>query len=164
MRQKVLNNSDLLLFSSTLFPAKFRRVGLKHKAVVGIGGNIGDSVKVFERVVRYLQKSKLLHIIQTAPLLKNPPFGFIDQPDFINSVVVIETNLSPTALLKYLLWVEKRFGRVRLFENGPRVLDLDIIFYDNLKLKTKRLTVPHPHFLNRDFVMLPMSFLKGISI
>jgi len=164
MMQEVSNNSDLLLFSSTLFPASFRRVGLNHKAVVGIGGNVGDSVKIFERVVRYLQKSKLLHIIETAPLLKNPPFGFVNQPDFINSVIVIETDLSPTALLKYLLWVEKRFGRVRLFKNGPRTLDFDIIFYDNLKIKTKRLTVPHPYFLNRESVMIPMSFLKGFSL
>ena len=164
MRQEVSNNPDLLLFTSNLFPVSFKRVGLKHCAVVGMGGNVGDSVKIFERVVRYLQKSKRLHIIETAPLLKNPPFGFVNQPDFINSVIVIETDMSAATLLKYLLWVEKRFGRVRLFKNGPRTLDLDIIFYDNLKIKTKRLTVPHPNFLNRESVMIPMSFLKGFSL
>jgi 2-amino-4-hydroxy-6-hydroxymethyldihydropteridine diphosphokinase len=148
------------LFTSKLFPAIFDSVGLKHNATIGIGGNIGNSVLLFEKVVQYLQKGKQVNIIQTAPLLKNPPFGYIEQPDFINSVMEIETNLSPSQLLKYLLWVEKRFGRKRTFKNAPRTLDLDIIFYDKLHLKSMRLTVPHPHFHKRESVMIPLRFLK----
>ncbi|WOE70438.1 2-amino-4-hydroxy-6-hydroxymethyldihydropteridine diphosphokinase [Hydrogenimonas thermophila] len=160
MRLELSNNPNLLLFTSNLFPATFNAIGLKHYAIIGIGGNVGESVLLFERVIRYLQQGKRVNVIQTAPLLKNPPFGFTDQPDFINSVIKIETNLSPFQLLKYLLWVEKRFGRKRTFKNAPRTLDLDIIFYDKLNLRTKRLIVPHPHFHERESVMIPLRFLK----
>jgi len=151
----------MTLFTSRLFPTTFHARGLKHLVVLGIGGNIGDSVSLFERVIRYLRHSKRVNVIQTAPLLKNPPFGFVNQPDFINSVIKIETNLSAFELLKYLLWVEKRFGRKRTFKNAPRTLDLDIIFYDKLHIRTKRLTLPHPHFKSRESVMIPLRFLKG---
>ena len=160
MTQELSNNPNFTLFTSRLFPTTFDAIGLKHRAVVGIGGNVGDSISLFKRVVRYLQKAKCVHVIQTAPLLKNPPFGYLDQPDFINSVIIIETDLSPVQLLKYLLWVEKRFGRKRIFKNAPRTLDLDIIFYDRLYLKTKRLIVPHPHFHERESVIIPLRFLK----
>jgi len=150
----------MTLFTSKLFPATFARLRLKHLSIIGIGGNIGDSVSLFERVICYLQQAKRVHIIQTAPLLKNPPFGFKNQPDFINSVIKLETDLSAFELLKYLLWVEKRFGRKREFKNSPRTLDLDIILYDRLNLKTKRLIVPHPHFSERESVMIPLRFLK----
>jgi len=160
MTQELSNSPNLLLFTSNLFPATFDVIGLKHYAVIGIGGNVGDSVSLFERLIRYLQKGKRINVIQTAPLLKNPPFGFVNQPDFINSVIKIETDLSPFQLLKYLLWVEKRFGRKRTFKNAPRTLDLDIIFYDKLHIKTKRLIVPHPHFHERESVMIPLRFLK----
>ena len=150
----------MTLFTSKLFPATFYTKGLMHVSYIGIGGNIGDSVSVFEKAIRYLQKGKRLNVIQTAPLLKNPPFGFINQSDFINSVIKIETNMSAFELLKYLLWVEKRFGRKRTFKNAPRTLDLDIIFYDELHIRTKRLILPHPHFKSRESVMIPLRFLK----
>jgi len=160
MTLKLSNNPNLLLFTSNLFPATFDAIGLKHYAVIGVGGNVGDSISLFKKVIYYIQQSKRVNVIQTAPLLKNPPFGFTNQPDFINSVIEIETDLSPFQLLKYLLWVEKRFGRKRTFKNAPRTLDLDIIFYDKLHLKTKRLIVPHPHFHERESVMIPLRFLK----
>ena len=150
----------MTLFTSKLFPATFARLGLKHLSIVGIGGNIGDSVLLFEKVICYLQQAKRVHVIQTAPLLKNPPFGFKNQPDFINSVIKIETNLSAFELLRYLLWVEKRFGRKRTFKNAPRTIDLDIIFYDEIRIKTKRLSLPHPHFKSRESVMIPLRLLK----
>jgi len=150
MRFELSNNPNLLLFTSNLFPTTFNVIGLKHYAIIGIGGNVGESVLLFEKVIHYLQQGKRVNVIQTAPLLKNPPFGFTNQPDFINSVIKIETNLSPFQLLKYLLWVEKRFGRKRTFKNAPRTVDLDIIFYDKLHLRTKRLIVPHPHFHERE--------------
>ncbi|WP_457593757.1 2-amino-4-hydroxy-6-hydroxymethyldihydropteridine diphosphokinase [Hydrogenimonas sp.] len=147
------------LFCNRDFPRRFESFGMPHRALIGLGGNIGDVEKRFSRVLRYFVKSGLLNPLRTAPLLKNPPFGFTDQPDFINSLILIETKLDPHGLLRYLLWVERRFGRKRSFPNAPRTLDLDIIFFDNLQLNSRRLTLPHPHFAQRDSVMIPLRCL-----
>ncbi len=141
------------------FPALFDVVGLPHRAIVGIGGNLGDVARRFDRVVDYMRRSAHVRVLATSPLLRNPPFGYLDQPDFLNGVLLVETSLSPWALMDYMLWVEKRFGRRRSFKNAPRTLDLDIIFYDRMRWRSKRLTLPHPHFRERESVMLPMTLL-----
>ncbi len=148
---------------SNRFPGSFSSRKMPHLAIVGVGGNIGDPAARFDRLVDYLRKQRRapVRILRTSPLLKNPPFGYTDQPDFLNGVMEMETKLGPFALIRYLLWVEKRFGRKRSFRNAPRTLDLDIIFYDDLKRRTKRLEVPHPHFHERESVMIPLMLLKG---
>ncbi len=131
-----------------------------HRVLLGIGGNIGDVVRRFEHLFYYFQRSSLLRVIETAPILKNPPFGYTEQGDFYNSLVLIETFLSPKALLRYLLRVEKAFGRKRLFKDGPRTLDIDIIFYANVSMETKALTLPHPGWKERASVLIPLSMMK----
>ncbi len=131
-----------------------------NRALLGIGGNIGDVVRRFEHLFYYLQRSSLLRIIETAPILKNPPFGYTEQGDFYNSLLLIETFLSPKALLRYVLRVEKVFGRKRLFKDGPRTLDIDIIFYENVKMETKDLTLPHPGWKERASVLIPLSMME----
>ena len=132
-----------------------------HNVLLGIGGNIGDVIRRFEHLFYYLKRSSLVHVIETAPILKNPPFGYIDQGDFYNSLIRIETLLTPKALLRYVLRVEKIFGRKRLFKDGPRTLDIDIIFYENVKMETKELTLPHPGWKERASVLIPLSMMKG---
>ena len=131
------------------------------EAILGIGGNIGDVVRRFEHLFIYLNRSSLLHIKETSPILKNPPFGYTDQEDFYNALIRIETDLTPKALLRYILTIEKRFGRKRLFKDGPRTLDIDIIFYENVTMHTEDLTIPHPHWSQRDSVLIPLSYMKG---
>jgi 2-amino-4-hydroxy-6-hydroxymethyldihydropteridine diphosphokinase len=131
-----------------------------HRVLLGIGGNIGDVVRRFEHLFYYFKRSSFLRVIETAPILKNPPFGYTEQGDFYNSLVLIETFLSPKALLRYLLRVEKAFGRKRLFKDGPRTLDIDIIFYENVKMETKALTLPHPGWKERASVLIPLSMMK----
>ncbi len=150
----------LSLLSSKRFPGHFGSGRYRHEAIVGVGGNLGDVVKRFDRVVDYLRRGGLVRVAETSVILKNPPFGYADQPDFFNATMRIETDLSPLKLLRYLLWVEKRFGRRRSFKNAPRTLDLDIIFYDRLRLRTWRLQLPHPHFHTRESVMIPLMFMK----
>ncbi len=133
-----------------------------HDALVGIGGNIGDVPARFERLYRYWQRSCVVRIVETSPILHNPPFGFADQPDFDNAVVHLRTALDPHALLRYLLYVEKRFGRKRSFPNAPRTLDLDLIFYDHCRIESPRLRLPHPHWCERDSVVIPLILLKGM--
>ena len=132
-----------------------------HRVLLGIGGNIGDVVRRFEHLFHYLKRSTLLRVIESAPIVKNPPFGYTEQGDFYNSLLLIETFLSPKALLRYVLRVEKVFGRKRLFKDGPRTLDIDIIFYENVKMETKELTLPHPGWRERESVLIPLSMMKG---
>jgi len=131
-----------------------------HKAIIGIGGNIGDVLRRFERLFWLLRSSPFVDILQSAPILRNPPFGFTQQAHFYNSLLVITTQLTPRELLEYLLRIEKRFGRKRLFKDAPRTLDLDIIFYDDLQISSKRLTIPHPKWMQRESVLIPLKFLK----
>ncbi len=158
--KEVVLNQDLTLFFSPHFPIKkTKKPNFKHIAVVGIGGNIGDVKKRFESVYRYFLKDRRFYILQTSPILKNPPFGYLEQKDFLNAILVLQTSMSANELLKNLLHVEKLQKRDRSFKNAPRSLDLDIIFYDNLNLKTKNLTIPHPHWRDRVSVVLPLSFI-----
>ncbi|DAB41211.1 MAG TPA: 2-amino-4-hydroxy-6-hydroxymethyldihydropteridine diphosphokinase [Sulfurovum sp. UBA12169] len=129
------------------------------KALLGIGGNMGDTVRRFKHLFWYFNRSAFIHILQTAPILKNPPFGYTQQEDFYNTLMAVETFLTPKALLRYLLKVEKVFGRKRLFKDGPRTLDIDIIFYENVKMKTKTLTLPHPGWVQRDSVLIPLAYM-----
>ena len=131
------------------------------KVWLGIGGNVGDTLRHFEHLFFYFQRSSLVNILETAPILKNPPFGYTDQADFYNSVILIETNLTPKALLRYILKTEKRFGRKRLFKDAPRTLDIDIIFYENIVMNSKVLKLPHPGWSKRDSVLIPLSYMKG---
>ena len=150
--------------TSRRFPGRFAQRGEGHRALIGVGGNLGDPAARFDRMADYLRKNRRVRLVGTSPLLKNPPFGYLDQPDFLNGVMVIQTAMKPLELLRYLLWVEKRFGRRRSFKNAPRTLDLDIIFYDDIRFSGRRLRLPHPHYHKRDSVMLPLAFVKDLLI
>jgi len=155
-------NDDLALIVTKHFPYEIKKEeSKKYKALLGIGGNVGDVLRRFEHLFQYLKTSRFVTVIETAPILKNPPFGYLDQDDFYNSLILVETNLTPRALLRYILRIEKKFGRKRLFKDGPRTLDIDIIFYENIKMDTKMLTIPHPEWMNRASVLIPLSKMKN---
>ena len=146
------------------FPTcKKAKHGFKHRALIGVGGNEGDVKKRFVALYRFLLNDPRFFVQESSWVLKNPPFGYLDQPDFYNAVMVIQTSLSAKALLTILLHVEERFGRVRLFKNGPRTLDLDIIFFDNQKIKQPNLIVPHPKWRERPSVIVPLFTLKSFK-
>jgi 2-amino-4-hydroxy-6-hydroxymethyldihydropteridine diphosphokinase len=129
--------------------------------LIGIGGNIGDTLRRFEHLFHLLRHSRKVTLLETAPILRNPPFGYLDQPDFYNSLILVQTSLTPRQLLGYLLRIEKRFGRKRALKNGPRTLDLDIIFYDDVQMDTERLRLPHPEWMHRSSVLIPLQAMKG---
>ncbi len=133
----------------------------KHTVTLGIGGNVGNVIERFKRLFFYLQQSRQVDIIETSPILQNPPFGYEAQDDFFNAIIMIQTNLSPQQLLRYVLYIEKRFKRIRVFKNSPRTLDIDMIFYDKISINTKYLTIPHPHFHERESVLIPLQFMKN---
>jgi len=162
VRKKRLDEENTLIFTPH-FPYNINNAGGKRgtkKALLGIGGNIGDVVRRYERLLVYLNRSAFVHVIETAPILKNPPFGYTEQGDFYNSLLLVETQLTAKMLLRYVLRVEKLFGRKRSFKDAPRTLDIDIIFYENVKMDTQKLTLPHPGWKNRSSVLIPLNYLS----
>ncbi|RUM67714.1 MAG: 2-amino-4-hydroxy-6-hydroxymethyldihydropteridine diphosphokinase [Sulfurospirillum sp.] len=151
---------DLRLYFLKNFPSKNFKSFKKHCATIGVGGNTGDVIKRFKKLFYYLQQSRVVDIICTSAILKNPPFGYLDQPYFFNTIIIIKTNLPPQKLMRYLLFVEKRFKRIRNFKDSPRTLDLDMIFYDKISISSKHLTLPHPHWFERESVTIPLGLIN----
>ena len=159
MLEKSLNE-NLTLYSSKLFPSFSKDSFKRYCVTLGVGGNIGDLPRRLEKLSCFFKRSPLCDVVQTGPILKNPPFGYCEQDDFYNTVILIKTNLRPRAFLKYVLEVERKFGRKRSFSNAPRTLDIDMIFYENVKMKSTKLTLPHPDWMNRKSVIIPMAYME----
>ncbi len=151
-----------ILFKSNLFPAFFNSKCKNNIALIGVGGNIGDCKRRFEKLLFFLQKDKKITVIATSIIYKNPPFGYLEQNDFYNTLFLIATPLKAQALLFHLLRIEKKFKRKRLFKDAPRTLDLDIILYNKQKVNKKYLKIPHPKWQKRKSVLLPLQYIKGI--
>lgn len=155
--EKKTDNFTYKIIKATFFPAKIKKSDKKNVALIGIGCNLGNCIRRFKKLYLFLSSHPKIDIIQTSIIYKNPPFGYLEQPDFYNSIMVVKTDFSPMELLNFLLYVEKKFGRKRSFKNAPRTLDLDIILYNNVKIMNKRLKVPHPYFKERDSVLVPLA-------
>ena len=152
-----LNNS-LTTFRGLHFGYKtLQKSSHRYRVTVGIGGNIGDVKRRFEHLFVFLKKDKRVELLQTSLILKNPPFGFADQDDFLNSIIILQVSMQPHLFLDYLMRLEKKFGRQRSFANAPRTLDLDIIFFDSRVIQTDKLTIPHAHWHERESVIIPLS-------
>jgi len=154
-------SKELTLFKSGHFPYKSNfQSSHRFEVTVGIGGNIGDVKRRFEHLFTEIQRERRVDLQESSLILKNPPFGYIDQDDFFNSILVLKTSMQPKAFLAYLMKLEKKFRRCRSFENAPRTLDLDIIFFDNRVINTPKLTVPHPFWQSRESVIIPLAGIK----
>lgn len=132
----------------------------RYSVTLGIGGNVGDVKRRFYHLLVTIKRDKRVDVLQTSLILKNPPFGFIDQDDFFNSIIVVQVNMQAKFFLDYLMRLEKKFARRRSFANAPRTLDLDIIFFDNRVIKTDRLTVPHSEWSKRESVVIPLASMR----
>ncbi|MCP4969957.1 MAG: 2-amino-4-hydroxy-6-hydroxymethyldihydropteridine diphosphokinase [Arcobacter sp.] len=162
MKKKL--NKRLTLFYTNNFPIKSKNnSNKKYTVTIGIGGNIGNTKRIFDKLFLCLKQDKRISIIMTSPLLLNPPFGFLDQNYFLNGIIAIKTNLAPNDFLKNMQRLEKRFGRKRSFQDAPRTLDIDIIFFDNKKINTEDLIIPHKDWANRESVIIPLEEMKRIN-
>ena len=126
-------------------------------AFVALGANLGDPAATIRAAFAALANLPESRIKHTSSLYRTAPVGIEAQPDFVNAVAELETTLAPESLLDALLEVEQRFGRIRAEKNGPRTLDLDILFYNDLQLDLPRLTLPHPRLHLRAFVLQPLA-------
>lgn len=127
-----------------------------HRAFIAFGSNLADPAAQVRRAFEALGNLPESRLITHSSLYRTAPVGYADQPDFINAVALIETRLSAPALLHALLDIEHEFGRVREFLNAPRILDLDLLIYDELIHHEHGLTVPHPRMHERGFVLAPL--------
>jgi len=121
---------------------------------LALGSNVGNSRQLIKKAVKLLESS--VRDIQQAPMYTSKAFGVTDQPDFFNTVIRGETNLAPLELLEFVKNVEAKVGRIKRFRWGPREIDIDIIFYDDLILTDPMLTIPHTGMQERDFVLRPL--------
>jgi len=159
MRKK-LDKKNTLFYQKN-YPYLSKKKSTKpYQVLLGIGGNIGDVPRRFNHLFYHLKKSSLVDIIETSPILKNPPFGYLEQEEFYNSLIIVKTCLTPKALLRYILHVEKKFGRKRSFADAPRTLDIDMIFYEDRVVKTEELTLPHHGWMGRASVIIPLIHLQ----
>lgn len=133
------------------------------RAYLSIGTNMGDRLSNLQNSVDSLRLLPETNVIEISPVYETDPVGFEEQSDFLNIAVEVETGLSSDALLGAFLGIEAALGRVRLFKNGPRVIDLDLLIYGDEIRNSKELTLPHPRMFEREFVLKPLCDLKSIS-
>lgn len=126
------------------------------RAFVSLGSNLHEPQAQVEQALVEIAALPATRLLARSSLYRTAPVGYCDQPDFINAVAQIETGLTPHELLDALLDMEHRRGRVRTFRNAPRILDLDVLLYDDLVCHEDGLTVPHPRMHERAFVLLPL--------
>ena len=155
-------SQDLTWIEGKYFPYQAKSYKeYKYRALLGIGGNIGDTIGRFNRLYHYLSKRRDISIVETSAILKNPPFGYLNQDYFYNALIDISTNLTPIELLKVTQMIERLFGRVKSFQDAPRTLDIDIIFHSIGRVDRDFLKIPHHGWQDRDSVLLPLKEMKG---
>ena len=131
-------------------------------AWIGLGGNLGEPRSAISNALDQLNEDGEIDVEAASSFYRTAPIGITDQSDFINSVARLRTTYQPEALLEKLLAVEGNLGRVRLEQQiGPRVVDLDLLLFDQVQMETERLTLPHPRMHLRRFVLEPLFELEG---
>jgi 2-amino-4-hydroxy-6-hydroxymethyldihydropteridine diphosphokinase len=123
------------------------------RAFIGLGSNLGDRAHNLDRARRAIAALDGTRIAAMSAVEETDPVDLLDQPRFLNQVICITTNLAPDTLLDALLGIEAHMGRRRDVSRGPRIIDLDILLYGDMILRTDALTVPHPRIWERNFVL-----------
>jgi 2-amino-4-hydroxy-6-hydroxymethyldihydropteridine diphosphokinase len=130
---------------------------MSHRAYVALGSNLQDPEQQVLRAFEELNGLPQTRVVAKSALYRTAPVGYDNQPDFVNAAAEVSTELEPLALLRALLALETAHGRERPFPNAPRVLDLDLLFYDDLAMHDPELTLPHPRLHERGFVLFPLA-------
>ncbi len=126
---------------------------------VALGSNLGDRRSHFDRAIELLQRTEGFDVMQVAEPCESEPMYVADQPSFLNTALVGRCSVSPRDLLTSLKTIETQVGRRKTFTNGPRVVDLDIVYFGDEVLQSDGLEIPHPRRLERDFVLRPIAAL-----
>ena len=126
------------------------------KYIIGIGTNIGDRKKNIDDAVEALKLVPKTEVLRVSSLYETEPVGYAEQDSFYNICAEVESTLEPNEILGVCLGIEAGFGRIREFKNGPRIVDLDLILAEGESIETENLSVPHPRFGERRFVLIPL--------
>jgi len=120
---------------------------------IGIGSNLGNREEYLRGAVLEIADIPGVELIAESTVMETKAVDFEEQPDFLNMIIKVRTNLDPHMLLKQLLAIENKIGRVRRFPKGPREIDLDILLYDDIIMDESDLKIPHPEIFNREFII-----------
>ena len=126
----------------------------EHIVYLALGSNLDNRLANLKQAVSAL--SPQMEVKAKSHVYETPPWGYEDQPKFLNQVIKVKTYLEPEPLFKHIKRLEVTLGRKTSFQNGPRLIDIDILFYDDLILDTPSLVLPHPRLHERGFVLLPL--------
>ncbi len=126
------------------------------KAYLGIGTNIGERMENLQNSIDALNLLPLTSVVDISNVYETDPVGYDNQDDFLNIVVEVETELNADNLLGSALGIEAGLGRIRTIKNGPRIIDIDLLLYENEVRDTKALILPHPRMMERNFVLKPL--------
>lgn len=143
---------------------EFQSVSVKitrvwHMTCLAVGSNVGDKQKNIEDAIAAIAQDEKCRLVKASDIVRSTAYGGVEQEEFLNGAVMVKTLYTPEELLKKLHEIEQAAGRKRDIHWGPRTLDLDIIFYDDLIMHTDDLVIPHVDMQNRDFVLKPLSQL-----
>jgi 2-amino-4-hydroxy-6-hydroxymethyldihydropteridine diphosphokinase len=128
---------------------------MKHTVYIALGTNLSDRFANLRAAIESMPPET--HVLAESHVYETPPWGYEDQSAFLNMVIKAETGLEPEALLNHLKLLEVELGREQSFHWGPRLIDLDILFYDDLVLDSPPLVIPHPRLQERAFVLVPLA-------
>ena len=126
-------------------------------AYIGLGSNMGDRLGYLEAAIKALHAKPDIRVLRCSSVYETAPVGLTEQPHFLNMVIEVATELTPHQLLETMLAAELELGRVRDVRWGPRTIDLDLLVYGDVSLKTDELELPHPRMTGRGFVLMPLA-------
>jgi dihydroneopterin aldolase/2-amino-4-hydroxy-6-hydroxymethyldihydropteridine diphosphokinase len=130
---------------------------MAHIAYIGIGSNIGDKLKNCEKAISEILRLDRHKLLAKSSLFRTQPMGYTSQDWFVNGVIKIETDLEAHELLQALKTIESQLGREKTLRWGPRTMDLDVLFFDDIEIHNEELQIPHPLIQNRQFVLVPLA-------
>ena len=133
------------------------------KVWIALGSNMGEGRENLDLAIKMMNERGVL-VEKVSTYIETEPYGYTEQDNFVNAVCIAETNLSPRELLETLLKIELNMGRVRIIKWGPRIIDLDILFYEDLIIDEEDLKVPHIEIQKRSFVLEPMNEISPDKI
>jgi len=130
-----------------------------NKTYLLLGSNMGNSQKQLSKAIGFIEK-QIGKIIRRSGLYATAAWGNTNQPDFLNQVIIVQTKLTAAQTMQTILGIEKKMGRLRTVKNAPRIIDIDILFFNKEIIDEEQLTVPHPQLQNRRFVLVPLNELS----
>jgi 2-amino-4-hydroxy-6-hydroxymethyldihydropteridine diphosphokinase len=138
--------------------------GRFENVLIGLGGNLGDPVKSIRQALEIIDLHKQCRVEVLSSFWRTPPWGKLDQPDFINACAKVATRLDPRAFLDLCLQTEQALKRVRKERWGPRSIDIDILFFGERVIHEEGLVIPHPRIAERAFVLVPLAEIAGEQV